>query len=152
MKVLKTSAIGVLLTLFVLRVSAQESIHLKDPDYNKPHLFDDLPQKMKLRMTDLEGLLNLSVGASVKVFLADNFQFKGTIVSSAKGSETVRSVVVRSSDRKGATLTVTQTLKDGTFKYLGRIISLENGDAFDIVKENNEYVLEKKNLYDIISE
>jgi hypothetical protein len=152
MKVLKTSAIGVLLTLFVLRVSAQESIYLKDPDYNKPHLFDDLPQKMKLRMTDLEGLLNLSVGASVKVFLADNFQFKGTIVSSAKGSETVRSVVVRSSDRKGATLTVTQTLKDGIFKYLGRIISLENGDAFDIVKENNEYVLEKKNLYDIISE
>jgi hypothetical protein len=152
MKVLKTSAIGVLLSLFVLRASAQEQIPLKDPDYNKPHLFDDLPQKMKLRMTDLEGLLNLSVGASVKVFLADNFQFKGTVVSSARGSETVRSVVVRSQDRKGATLTVTQTLKEGAFKYIGRIISLENGDAFDIVKENDEYVLQKKNLYDIISE
>jgi hypothetical protein len=152
MKVLKTSAIGVLLTLFVLRVSAQGQIPLKDPDYNKPHLFDDLPQKMKLHMTDLEGLLNLSVGASVKVFLADNFQFKGTVVSTAKGSETVRSVVVRSLDRKGATLTVTQTLNDGAFKYRGRIISLENGDAFDIVKENDEYVLQKKNLYDIVSE
>jgi len=152
MKVRKTSAICALLTLFVLRVSAQDKISFKDPDYNKPHLFDDLPQKMKVRMTDLEGLLNLPVGASVKVFLADNFQFKGTVVSVASGSETVRSVVVRSADRKGASLTVTQTLKDGVFKYIGRVISLENGDAFDIVKEDGQYVLQKKNLYDIISE
>lgn len=152
MKVLKTSAICVLLTLCVLHAPAQAKLPVNEPDYNKPHLFDDLPQKMKLRVTDLESLLNLPVGASVKTFVADNFLFKGTVVSVA-GGETMRSVVVRSSDRLGATLTFTQTIKeDGTFKYLGRIISLKNGDSFDIVKENDQYVLEKKNINDIISE
>ena len=152
MKVLKTSAICALLALCFLHASAQEKIQVKEPDYNKPHLFDDLPQKMKLRVSDFANLLNLPVGASVKTFLADNFHFKGVVVS-ASGDETVKSVVIRSTDRIGATLTVTKTYKeDGTARYLGRILSLKNGDAFEIVKENDQYVMQKKNLYDIISE
>lgn len=151
MKVLKTSAIGAFLTLCVLYASAQQKVPLTEPNYNKPRIFDDLPQKMKLRVSDLKELLSLPEGASVKTFLADNFLFKGIVVSTA-GSETVRSVVIRSTDRKGATLTFTETIKDGGYKYLGRVISLDNGDAFDIVQEDNQYVLQKKNLYDIISE
>jgi hypothetical protein len=31
-------------------------------------------------------------------------------------------------------------------------MSLKNGDAFEIVKENDQYILQKKILYDLINE
>jgi len=161
MKILKTSAICALLCVGSVAASAQmnaqassshEKIPVNEPDRNKPHLFADLPQKMKLRITDLKDLLDLPVGASVKTFLADNFNFKGVVVSTASNAD-AKSVVIKSTNRQGAVLTFTQTTSsDGVVNYIGKIVSLKNGDAFDIIKEDNQYVLEKKNLYDIISE
>lgn len=154
MKILKTSVICALLCAGFFTSSAQEELPLNEPNHNKPHLFPDLPQRMKLRMNDLEDLLELPVGASVKTFLADNFIFIGTVVSkSDPASAGVQSVVIKSTNRKGATLTFTKTTDaDGTVRYLGRIMSLKNGDAFDIVKENGEYIIQKKNLYELINE
>ena len=154
MKVLKTSLIGVLFCVCYSGAFAQDKLPLNEPDYNKPHLFSDLPKKMKLRISDMEGLLDLPVGASVKTFLSDHFNFHGTVVSkSDAGSTTVKSVVIKSTNRKGATLSFTRvTNPDGTIKYLGRVMSFKNGDAYEIVQEGDEYIFQKKNLYDIINE
>ena len=154
MKVLKTSAFCILLCICSLASSAQKELRFSDPDYNKPHLFSDLPKKMKLQVTNLESLMDLPVGTSVKTFLADNFNFHGTIVSKSDASDaSVQSVVIRSTNRKGATLTFTKTIRaDGAVKYLGRIISMKNGDAYDIVKEGDQYVLQKKDLYEMIND
>jgi hypothetical protein len=154
MKILKASAICVLFSICYFSSSAQDELPLNEPDYNKPHLFSDMPQKMKLRISNLEDLLDLPVGASVKTLITDNFNFHGIVVSTSDAANTtVKSVVIRSTNRKGATLTFTKTIKpDGTVKYLGRIMSLKNGDAFEIVKENDQYILQKKILYDLINE
>jgi hypothetical protein len=154
MKILKTGIICALFCACYFSSSAQEELPLNQPDYNKPNLFPDLPQKIKLRISNLEDLLELPVGASVKTFIADNFNFHGTVVSkSDANSTTVKSVIIKSTNRKGATLTFTKTIgADGTVKYLGRIMSLKNGDAFEIVKENDQYILQKKTLYELINE
>jgi hypothetical protein len=154
MKILKTSVICALLCACYFTSSAQEELPINEPNYSKPHLFPDLPQKMKLRISNLENLLELPVGAAVQTFVADNFNFLGTVVSRSDAAiANVQSVVIKCINRKGATLTFTKTVgTDGTIKYLGRIMSLKNGDAFEIVKENDEYILQKKTLYEIINE
>jgi hypothetical protein len=153
MKILKTSAICVLLSVCYFTSSAQ-AITLNETDQRKPHLFSDMPEKMKLKITDLETLLDLPVGSSVNTSIAGNFHFQGTVVSTSAITNTgSKTVVIKSTNRKGATLTFTKaTGSNGTVKYLGRIISMKNGDAFEIVKENGQYILQKKALYDLVSE
>lgn len=155
MKVLTTKTIGLLLLLCGFFTSAQaQDAPLGNHDYNKPKLFADLPDKMHFNVSDLEQLLTLPVGASVNTRLNDKFMVVGTIVSKSNPQTSVaQSVVIKMTNRQGATLTFTKTKNhDGSTRFIGRMMSLKNGDAYDVVKENGVYVLQKKNLYDIISE
>jgi hypothetical protein len=155
MKILKTTAIGACFIVCTLHSSAQSNtIPLNEPDYNKPKLFADLPQKMTLRMSELESLFNLPVGAAVNTLFTEKFRFQGTVVSKSDAQDpTVKSIVLRSSNRQGATFTFTRrTNSDGSSTYLGRMISMQHGDAYELTIENGTYVLNKTGYYDLVSE
>jgi len=155
MKTFKTIAITALFGLSCLYSGAQENLPVNNnPDYNKPKLFDDLPQKMPLTISDMESLFDLPVGTPVMAKLTKSFPFKGTIVSKSGGTETsIRSVVIKSSTRQDAVLTFTKIKNtDGTYTYRGRIISNKSIDAYEIVKENDQYILQKKNYYEMVRE
>jgi len=154
MKTLKTITVCVVLTLGFLHSGAQEKIPINQPDYNKPKAFDDLPRKMHMAISDMESLFDFPVGKLVMAKLAPDFHFKGTVVSRSGNSESqVRSVVINSITRKGAVFTFTRIAKDdGNFIYRGRILSKESIDAYEIVKENDQYILEKKSYYEIVRE
>lgn len=156
MKTLKSIAICALLSLIYFHSQAQETVRINQPDYSKPKLFADLPQKMNLTISDMESLFDLSVGAPVMAKLTKSFYLKGTIVSKSGSAETaVRSVVIKSTTntRQGAVLTLTKIRKDdGSYSYKGRIMSRESIDAYEITKENGQYVLQKKNYYEMIAE
>lgn len=157
MKTLKIIAACALLTLSYFNSGAQEELRINtEPDYNKPKLFADLPQKMNITISDMESLFDLPVGTPVMAKLTKNFPFKGTIVSkSGDASTTVRSVIIKSTTntRLGAVLTFTKIRKDdGSYVYRGRILSRESSDAYEIVKENGEYILQKKNYYEMVRE
>jgi len=65
----------------------------------------------------------------------------------------MRSVVVRLSDFKGATLTLSSfTHPDGTVTYSGRIISFQHADLFELQYQNEQYFLIKKNYYELVNE
>jgi hypothetical protein len=157
MKTLKTFTFCALFSLCYFYSGAQENLPvINEPDYNKPKLFADLPQKMNLTISDMESLFDLPVGTPVMAKLTKNFPFKGTIVSrSGDTASTVRSVVIKSTTntRLSAVLTFTKIRKeDGNYVYRGRIISRESSDAYEIVKENDAYVLQKKNYYEMVRE
>ena len=154
MKTLKTITICVVLSLSFTYSQAQEKIPINQPNYNKPKIFDDLPRKMNLKISDMESLFDLSVGTLVTAKLTQNFHLKGTVVSkSGNFKSQVRSVVINSITRKGTVLTFTRiTKEDGTFIYRGRILNKESIDAYDIVKEDDQYVLDKKNYYEMVRE
>ena len=153
MKKLKASAIGVLLTVCSLHAGAQDQkIPLNEPDHNKPKLFNHLPQKMNLKISDVESVFGYSVGAAVSLKVTDNFLFQGTVVSKSEDA-TVKSIVVKSANLQGATFTFSKITKDdGSFNYAGRIMSRNNGDAYEIKAENGQYILNKKNLHELIAE
>jgi len=154
MKTLKTIALTALFILNYLLANCQEKIPINEPNYNRPKLFDDLPQKIILTLSDMEPLFDLSVGSPVMAKLAKSFQFKGMIVSkSGDDRSAVRSLVIRSSTRQEAILTFTKVINtDGSFVYQGRIVSMSSSDAYEIVKENDQYFLQKRNFYEMVRE
>ncbi len=154
MKILKTATAVALLFVLCKPANAQNAPPLNQPDYNKPKLFADLPDKLSLHLSDMEALLSLSVGASVNTVIANGLPLIGTVVSKSGDAITsLSSVVIKSTTRQGAIVTFTRIRKeDGTVLYSGRIISQKAGDTFEIVKEANAYVLRKKGLYDLINE
>ena len=155
MKNLKAIATGALLAIFCLHCGAQEKkIPINEPDYHKPRLFTDLPQRMNLDLSATEFALSSKTGASVSIRLSDKFIFEGIVVSrSSDDDHSFTSVVIRSTNRPGTNFTFTKTVNaDGTYKYRGRILGRNNGDAYEIVNDKGMYVLEKKNLYDLLSE
>lgn len=155
MKSLKTGAICVLLSLCAFGANAQQTAApFNEPDYNKPKIFADLPQRMQLNVDVLETLLNTEVGKNINVFIAPGFNFHGVIVSKSDASSAhTQSVVIKSINRQGATLTFTRNQnEEGGYSYLGRILSFKHGDAFEVAQEDGKLVLVKKELYDLFNE
>ena len=154
MKILKTGALCVLTCLCFTYSNAQSAAPINEPDYNKPKVFADLPQKMALNVQSLETLLNYEIGGKVQYAFAPAFNFQGVVVSKSDAADlSSKTVVIKAVNRQGATLTFTRNLNtDGTYTYIGRILSLKHADAFELAQEDGQLVLQKKNLYDMFNE
>jgi hypothetical protein len=154
MKTIKLIAIGIFLSLNCLPSGAQEKISINEPNYNKPKLFEDLPQKINVKISDMESLFDVPAGTSVIAKLTPNFNLKGTVMSKSGTAESsVRSVVVKAINRQGAVLTLTKiTTANRTVIYKGRVLSKDNSDALELVKENDQYIFQKKHYNEIIAE
>ena len=153
MKNLSTAVLSVCITLCSLFASAQnKTVPINEPDYNKPKLFADLPDRINFNPASLTNLFNLQVGQTVNIPLTSNFSLAGIVVSTAN-NDNATSVVIKSTNRVGARLTFTRVVNDDkTIKYIGRIISLQHGDTYEIAYENNQYYFQKKGLYDLVNE
>ena len=155
MKFRKTSAFFALLTICYLHSSSQGTTPpVNEPDYNKPKLFSDLPDNLNLRLGDLETLLDLPEGAQVNATIANGLTLVGTVVSKSNPADvSSKTVVIKSPTRHGTTFTFTRIKKDdGSFSYIGRMLSKGSGDALVIVKEGTNYLIRKKGYYEIINE
>jgi hypothetical protein len=138
-----------------IRVSAQPKASFNSFDNSrKPTLFSQLPERIAINTQDLEALFNGSSDLSIQSSDRKSFTFSGKLIPSAsKYDSKIRTLIIRSSNFSGATLTLSSsTLPDGTVEYSGRIISFKHGDLLVIQKEENEYFLIKKNFRDLIAE
>jgi hypothetical protein len=153
MKSLSTAVLSVCVTLSSLCSLAQtQKIPLNEPDYNKPKLFNDLPDRIDINPSSLQNLFLLQTGQTVTVPFTSNFSFTGQVVSTSNSSNSV-SVVIKSTNRVGANLTFTKVFDtDYTVRYVGRIISIQHGDVYDLSFDNNQYYFKKKGFYDLLNE
>lgn len=153
MKKLKALACSVFLcALFSQAFSQNAPVPVNEPDYNKPRIFTDLPDKMIIRLADAQKLFSLAAGVSASVQLTDELFIKGVVVSNGE-SDGIKTVIIRAVNRNNAVFTFTRINKaNGSMHFVGRIMSRDNGDALEIRKDENVYVLNKINLYDLISE
>jgi hypothetical protein len=155
MKRLKTVTLLVTFIVAMLHGIAQESKPpLNSTDYHKPKFYADLPEKATLRVSDLESLLYLPVGAKVNTMVTSRFPLVGTVISTSGPTDpNVKSVVIRSANRRGTMFTFTRiTEEDGSYSYNGRLLNKAAGDAMEIVKEGKAYVIRKKPSHEIIAE
>ncbi|MEP7375931.1 MAG: hypothetical protein ABI675_21225 [Chitinophagaceae bacterium] len=158
MNYLKLSGPGLLFLICCATGFAQNSTTVKEPDYNKPALFANFPDKIPVTIDELKNLFSndAAKGQEAAVSFADRKLpgFNGKLVSRAsKYNNSIRSVVIRSTHFNGATLTLSSsTTTDGAARYTGRIISFQHGDLFVLQKENDQYFLIKKKFNEVISE
>jgi len=121
---------------------------------NRPSLFQNLPEKISCRINDLSSLLESEIGKTISFSFTGTLNFQGVVSSVAsKFDNTLQSVVVRSTNFPGAALSFSKiTKEDGTFSYVGRILSFQHGDAYEISQENGQYFFVKKGFYDLVNE
>jgi hypothetical protein len=137
---------------------AQNRAAINEPDYNKPALFANFPDKIPVTIDELKSLFSNDAarGKDAAISFADRKLpgFNGKLVSIAsKYNNSIRSVVIRSTHFNGATLTLSSsTTTDGAASYTGRIISFQHGDLFVLQKENEQYFLIKKKFHELINE
>lgn len=151
---MKHLSTGIACLLICSVLQAQSLPPVREPDMNKPTLFSQFPEKMNCRITDLSSLLNAREGELVNVQLADQFSLRGVVSSIAnKDNGRIQSVVIRSMNYDGAVLSFSKIIPaEGNPYYIGRIISLQHGDAYEIIYENGQYILNRKGFYDLINE
>lgn len=157
MKILKTGAICVLTCLCYVHSAAQQNQQpavTEKSDYVKPRIFADLPSKLQLNVQMLENMLNDEVGTRVNFALGQGFQFQGLVVSKSDATDKhTRTVVVKATNRQGVALTFTRnTNTDGTYSYLGRMLSFKHGDAFEITEEGGQLLMVKKEQHHLLEE
>lgn len=140
------------------RVSAQNKIPTVTPDSNKPKLFSNLPDRIPVEINELQSLFagDSAAGKDVQMRFADRklAGLNGRVVSNTtKYDNKIHTLIIRSSNFSGATLTLSSSIQpDGTVKYIGRIISFQHGDLYELEKQNDQYVLVKKNFRDLVSD
>jgi hypothetical protein len=126
---------------------------VREPDMNRPSLFQNLPEKISCRVNDLTPFLQLETGRSVSFSFTNNLNFQGVVSSVATSDNNLQSVVIRSTNFPGAALSFSRiTKQDGTIYFAGRIISFQHGDAYEINIENGQYFFVKKGFYDLVNE
>lgn len=141
-----------------IRVSAQNKASFNSFDNtSKPRLFSQFPDRISINARDLETLFNgAAESANLSLQSSDQktFTFSGKLVPTAsKYDSKIRTLIIRSSNFSGATLTLSSSIQpDGTVEYSGRIISFQHGDLLLLQKEKNDYFLIKKNFRDLINE
>jgi hypothetical protein len=153
MKNLAKGMICLSVFLVSIKLSAQNP-PVREPDMNRPSLFQNLPEKITCRINDLSALLQSEIGRTVSFSFTENTVFQGVVSSVAnKFENTLQSVVIRSTNFPGAALSFSKlTKEDGTISYVGRIISFQHGDAYEITMENGQYFFIKKGFYDLVNE
>lgn len=155
MKNLKLAGLGLAIMLCGA-VSAQE-IPLNEPNTKKPLLFADLPDKIPVEAAYLKNLLTTAgtPGKDVQFRLAGSKidQFNGKVISVAGKETGANSIVIRSSNFNGATLSISEVkLEDGTMTFRGHIISMQHGDLFELQQIEGQYYFVKRKFYDLINE
>ncbi len=140
----------------VCSFAQQQKAPINEPDYNKPHLFDNLPAKISFNPETFTSLTGKQAGNVVSISLSDkvSIPFEGKMLSSVtKDNGRVQSIAIQSTNYNGATFYMSKvTGDDGTVRYNGRIISFTHGDLYILQKTNNQYELVKKNFYDLVNE
>ena len=121
---------------------------------NRPSLFQNLPEKISCRIHDLSAFLESEIGKSISFSFTNSLNFQGVVSSVAsKFDNTLQSVVIRSTNFPGAALSFSKVKReDGSVYYVGRILSFQHGDAYEISQENGQYFFVKKGFYDLVNE
>jgi len=138
---------------FVCLKTNAQTPPVREPDMNRPSLFQNLPDRISCSISDLSAFLQLETGRTISFSFANNINFQGVVSSVASIDNSLQSVVIRSTNFPGAALSFSKITKgDGTISYAGRIISFQHGDAYEINIENGQYFFVKKGFYDLVNE
>ena len=158
MKNTSTLVLCAIFSCITILTQAQEKpIPINEPNYNKPKLFQNLPERIPVDVSTLESLISSDLNRVATINIA-GVLFEGTVASKTAPSvndinQSNTTVIIKLTNYPGANFTINQIINtDGSTNYTGRIISFQHGDLFELQNQKGNWVLVKKNYYDLINE
>ena len=137
----------------ILTQAQEKTIPVNEPNYNKPKLFQNLPERIPVDASTLESLFGVDMNRAANITIA-GIHFQGNVSSKTTNDvNQANTVIIGLTNYPGANFTLSKISNpDGTISYTGRIISFQHGDLFELQKQKDNWVLIKKNFYDLINE
>lgn len=109
-------------------------------------MFTTLPPRVSCQPTELQKLFSYHINDDVSIRVNDQFVFSGIIIDKVERKSGVVSLNIRSTNFPGALFTVSSTNLPGNKKvFTGRILHPSYGDVLELIQENDQYYLRKKN-------
>ena len=157
MKNLRTYLLCAFMAMYSFYSHAQvQKIRINEPDYNKPRLFQGLPEIIPFNPDIFFGLLNKQPGSVISTSLSTDSQvpFEGRIASSSTAPDgRIQQIAIRSTNFAGATFSLSKVqTDDGIVKYNGILMSFQHGDLYVLQQAEGHFILVKKNYYDLVNE
>jgi hypothetical protein len=127
---------------------------LGDVRSQSSRLFGSIPDSMQLSEKEISQLFTLNAGSPISIKVSDQFQLKGILKSSIQKYDNLKSLIIESTNYKGAILSLSRrTEDDNSIVYLGRILSSNHDDGFELrINESGQYYLRKIEVNNSIME
>lgn len=118
----------------------------------KTTLFSQLPAKISCSARSLENLFTAAVNNSISVAIGPSLKVQGLVVAKAMISPEQLSINIRCSNFQDAQLNISRIReRDGSFSYLGKMVSPKQGDVLLLWQENGQYAfIRQKQLLSMV--
>lgn len=145
---MKSRYLAVFLGVFIVSAvaaKAQESLSVKQQLPDKPFIFTQLPERSICITEELQALFRASLSASVNIHLTGSSILRGEVTSKIQRSTGITSINIKLSDYPGALFNISLNEQPGHLPEMnGRIVHPQAGDILVLIRENNQYYLQKK--------
>ena len=140
MKILCSWATIACMLITVTANSQLSALPLNQHPVEKATLFNQLPEKISCPVNALQNIFSAAVNGNINVSLGTQLKIEGMVIAKVAVTPDQLSINIRCSNFHNALLNISRiTQTDGSFSYIGRMVSLQHGDVLLLWEENGQY-------------
>jgi hypothetical protein len=131
-------------------ISAGSSTKAQTPPA-KPKQFEAYSNRINCTEAQLATLMSLPENSPVVLTLSGGFEFRGIVQSSVQKYSNLKTAIIRSTNFPGSVFSLSfRSEQASTGEYVGRILSFQHSDVYELIQENGQYVFEKKKFDNLV--
>ncbi len=117
-------------------------------------LFDKVPKEIEFEHKVISSVFSLNPGTAINIKFSDQFHITGILRSNNKIYTNLQSVLIECTNYKNLKFFISKRVnKDLSISYLGRMISRDAEDGFEVVEaKSDKSILKKISLKEMIVE
>ena len=126
--------------LMAMNADCQLAPPLNQRPTEKAALFSQLPEKISCSTTSLKNIFQASVNSNITVMVSAAMKIEGLVLAKCAVTPEQLSINIRCTNYQDALLNISRiTEADGSFTYIGRMVSPRHGDVLLLWQENGQY-------------
>ena len=126
--------------LFAYSANCQLTPPLNQHPTEKAALFAQLPEKISCTLASLQTIFSATVNSNISITVSPQLKVEGLVLAKATVTPQQLSINIRCTNYQDALLNISRlTEADGSFTYIGRIVSPRHGDVLLLWQENGQY-------------
>ena len=139
-------------TFAALTTQCQITPPVNQRQAEKASLFSQLPAKISCSTNSLQNIFSVAVNSPVSIAVNPGMKVEGLVIAKAAISPEQLSINIRCSNFQDALLNISRIKEqDGSFSYIGRMVSPRHGDVLLLWQENGQYAfIRQKQLLSMV--